>query len=615
MQFFPAQLSQAAEGLQLPSLSRSKTSGAEDGGFEALFERVAARANSSESKESAEDTARTLASIRNREARAARAAAKAHASAAESSEEAAQKAKDKLSGKAVTKEDFAALKDALSAYGFSDAEIATLQDRVNAGGLDWSSFLETLSAKAGPQAAFALRPGLTPELRENLASLFGKLGMSPEKSAKLLKGLEDGDLASAWEAVGSALQGLTRSQAASIDPKELRALSTALGLSASVQQKLTGMINGLAKGNFSKEQLTASLTAIGKDVTEMQALLDDDDTANLRERLAEVFKDSNRLETLARAGRHETKNVEQVRTLIEKAAKEGTDGMDPAERKAAQAAAQGAVQNAAKAMDGESLHDHPLHRTGDAGTNGGGTTAPQNGQAAANAKDQGTTQNGAQHNGAEQSKDEKSWNALWGRVGEQNEHTGKTDAATTRAEAAEFAAQQAVETARQSAEKASATLRQAKLSPESVLGQVKNGMMKTLAEGGKELTLRLDPPELGKLTVILQVHNKEVTATIRTENHEVSKAVGDQLSHLKASLEAQGLKVDKLEVQTELPRDASTRDWQGENSHNLAREREARERMRNRIRVLRSEGSGLVQEMQNVNGTARITHDGLDVFA
>ena len=46
---------------------------------------------------------------------------------------------------------------------------------------------------------------------------------------------------------------------------------------------------------------------------------------------------------------------------------------------------------------------------------------------------------------------------------------------------------------------------------------VESGVLNNVGQGRTQLTIRLDPPSLGQLTVSLQVKNDEVQAIIRTD--------------------------------------------------------------------------------------------------
>jgi len=129
---------------------------------------------------------------------------------------------------------------------------------------------------------------------------------------------------------------------------------------------------------------------------------------------------------------------------------------------------------------------------------------------------------------------------------------------------------------------------------------VENAFIQTMNNGAKQLTLQLTPEALGKLSVMLQVNGKEVSATIRAESADAAKVIAENIDIIKSSLESQGLKVDKLDVQTGLSGSNDYNNWAGQDQHNLAREREAMMAMRNHMRQMREESGVLAQDMQNV---------------
>ncbi|MCA1743103.1 MAG: flagellar hook-length control protein FliK, partial [Desulfonatronovibrio sp.] len=148
-----------------------------------------------------------------------------------------------------------------------------------------------------------------------------------------------------------------------------------------------------------------------------------------------------------------------------------------------------------------------------------------------------------------------------------------------------------------------------------VLDQVQNGMFKRLSEGRTQITLQLDPPSLGKIGVILQMHDKEVRATIRPSSPEVAQIVSDNMAKLKASLEQQGLRVNKIEVQTQMQENHS-QTWHGQEEHN-----KARDRMREAIRIAKLKGlDGPGDPGTGVDGAILMNSEtrdgpGLDLFA
>lgn len=74
--------------------------------------------------------------------------------------------------------------------------------------------------------------------------------------------------------------------------------------------------------------------------------------------------------------------------------------------------------------------------------------------------------------------------------------------------------------------------------------------------GGGSMQIRLDPPELGDMLVSIQIRDGVVTAAFQTTNEKASTLLSHSLTNLKASLEAQGVSVDRLHVQ-QTPKDSA----------------------------------------------------------
>lgn len=68
--------------------------------------------------------------------------------------------------------------------------------------------------------------------------------------------------------------------------------------------------------------------------------------------------------------------------------------------------------------------------------------------------------------------------------------------------------------------------------------------------GNTNMTLRLDPPSLGKIDMRLEVSENGVRAVMIAENREVKAALENNLDNLKNSLNQSGIKVDELSVAT-----------------------------------------------------------------
>lgn len=150
---------------------------------------------------------------------------------------------------------------------------------------------------------------------------------------------------------------------------------------------------------------------------------------------------------------------------------------------------------------------------------------------------------------------------------------------------------------------------------ERIFEQVERGIIKNAADGSKQITLRLDPPELGKLTLSLTVAQGELKAVIRTESAATTQVVSEQLAQLKQSLEEQGFKVSSLEVETRAQSHAGTDNWNGTEQHNQEREMLEQARFLRLARTRATEGETLAQSMQSIEQPASISASGLHIIA
>lgn len=150
---------------------------------------------------------------------------------------------------------------------------------------------------------------------------------------------------------------------------------------------------------------------------------------------------------------------------------------------------------------------------------------------------------------------------------------------------------------------------------ERIFEQVERGIIKNAADGSKQIILRLDPPELGKLTLSLSMAQGELKAVIRTESAATTQVVSEQLAQLKQSLEEQGFKVSSLEVETRAQSHAGTDNWNGAAQHNQEQEMLEQARFLRLARSRAGEGETLARSMQNVEQPASISASGLHIIA
>lgn len=159
------------------------------------------------------------------------------------------------------------------------------------------------------------------------------------------------------------------------------------------------------------------------------------------------------------------------------------------------------------------------------------------------------------------------------------------------------------------------------LSPQAA-AQLERGILTSMQDGTRQLTMKLDPGELGNVTVTLSVRNGEVNATIRPDRTETVQAINDQLHVLRNALEQQGLKVDRLEVQTQLQDNSFSQAWQDAAQHNAGQDQHARGAERERHRRLRrmrdgNEGTGpqAAEMAAAASNSPTLSASGLDIIA
>ena len=158
-----------------------------------------------------------------------------------------------------------------------------------------------------------------------------------------------------------------------------------------------------------------------------------------------------------------------------------------------------------------------------------------------------------------------------------------------------------------------------------LVNQVESGMLRTLRNGATSLELQLHPQELGTLNIVLTSYNGEVSARIIADKSETVEMLNHQLDTIRASLEEQGVKVEKVDVELR-QNDQENSDhfsWQDADSHNSWQEQDARQQTLSRIRNLASirnntanpEMTTLERSVHIMGRTAENAATGLDLVA
>ncbi|CAK7047612.1 MAG: hypothetical protein DELT_00894 [Desulfovibrio sp.] len=150
---------------------------------------------------------------------------------------------------------------------------------------------------------------------------------------------------------------------------------------------------------------------------------------------------------------------------------------------------------------------------------------------------------------------------------------------------------------------------------QEVFSQVEQGLLKQLSDGSRQMTLRLDPGELGQLSLLVTVKGGEVRALIRTDNAETTALLSEQMSQLRASLEEQGLKVAQLDVETQLPQDTTQDNFSGMEHYQQEQEMREQARFMRLAKLRREAGENLAQDVQSKSEEEEISPSGLHIIA
>ncbi len=153
------------------------------------------------------------------------------------------------------------------------------------------------------------------------------------------------------------------------------------------------------------------------------------------------------------------------------------------------------------------------------------------------------------------------------------------------------------------------------------LDQIEQAVLTASRNGTQRLEVALKPVELGAMTVVLTSRNGEISALIQPDKAETAALITQQAERIRAELENQGFRVEKVEVQTQLA-DQNGQNWQGAQQHNASRDMQARvldlERLRRLGRESRESSDsaqGLAHDMQIQSHTATLAGQGLHLIA
>lgn len=513
----------------------------------------------------------------------------------------------------MTREDLEAMRAGLKGYGLSQHEINEIESKISSTeGLTWGQFVRNLSEK---MRAASTATQISVVENQELQSFFQKLGYSPTQAKAQIKALSQGQAASVLAGVQNALAKLPQDRSLAMTERELTAFLNvslrASGLSRAADKQAAGISSQLSQavtqvaasgslpknvlqllGQFKEEAAQQAQSQATKDFKLVKLVGDTLKKSASRDDLwTPVDPEAQTQKILLQANSGVSKDIKegaeaQRNTAAAANSRKGNDApakqqsQQQSQQSKAEAAAEAAVKQPQEAkaapVQGESPDLQNAKRP-----------AAKAEVIAAHATERAEIKADSGKN----SGSENAWNEFFGKLSaEQNATLIRADGSKTQSFALFDTAQSLNTTSVAEAAKNAVLTRAA-------LNQLQNAVVSNQGQGRTQLTLQLKPENLGTLSVILQVKNKEVQAVIRAENQETGKMLAANLESLRQSLEEQGLKVARMEVQTGLSGNAGQDAWLGQENHNLAREQqEALTAMKMRWRIMTGDDTGLTQE-------------------
>lgn len=500
---------------------------------------------------------------------------------------------------------------------YTTAEVRKLAKKLQDDGVDADALRELLALADNPMgvtapdmllamASAVRKPArLTDDDMHKIASFVQRIDPDGTLGEGLLSDIRAGKTTQVWERILGAMQALDPNSALRLDRDELIALGKGLGLSNQTLNTMFKAFGGagsmdLAPGDF-QQFATAMQHELADRTARLEAL-----AQSFQKGLGPLAQEARmRTNAEASAAARSARSTEQSKVLIQDTVTRNglnrQDGEQPDET----------------SRDGVAANKD-LHTVGPAAARQRGDTAHEHGAQTGHERDGRAPAQGDSAKSAAKSAKQEAWEELIDRIRYRADTTGKATAAAE-LHAPVPGMQPVAASAAQHMAQAQVNL--PRYAPQ-VLQQVEQGLLSTLRDGGQKLELQLSPEHLGTLSVVLTVKNGEVSALLRPERSETAQLLTQQAEQLRAVLEQQGLKVDKVEVQTQM-QDGRNMNWQGMDQHNAARDQQARSEEQNHMlrmgRLRRVNSSDTLDRnmhngMHGVRNTANSAGGGLHII-
>ncbi|MFA9395020.1 MAG: flagellar hook-length control protein FliK [Halodesulfovibrio sp.] len=452
----------------------------------------------------------------------------------------------------ISADDFSAIEKKLEKAGVQKETLERLQEQAEDQSLTWDSLFGILEQTA----KFEFKPEvdtLSPDAQNRISSFLQQAGVDPTQTHDILKDLQAGKTDKAWNSISDVLKNADGTTELAITEEELLALGKGLQLDSNTLAKLKGMVTG------------PNSTMNSTDLKQLAALLDssiDAQSATGEKLLEEIKQQLNPLiakaienSDKASSGIHATKEESAAQILRADQATEKSLGfMQSVNSKESTTQAQ-PTANTADTQNGQATATAAAV-AGAAGAGSAGSDADSS---------PNSNQNGTGN----------TWMNFFNNIVVAD--PGSLGQSTT-ATMTDLLNQNV------SMKQTNAT----------ILEQIQNGVFRSLRSGVSQLSLKIDAADLGPLTVLVSTKNGEVAASIRTENPEAAKAVQENMHTLRASLEAHGLKVEKLDVQSGTQNHLNDQGWNDAEQHNAQQEAQQRFMAKQQFRQLKDTKEDLI---------------------
>lgn len=473
-------------------------------------------------------------------------------------------------------EDLQVLRDSLKKRGLTDDQLSSLEAMINSGQpMTMGTLVNALSGKSRSSAA------LTDEERPQLGSALRKMGFSQDEAQSLESMMDQGQNTQAMQLVNRRLRTMEPDTRVDLDKTEAKSLARGLDLSDKATESMMALFGKSDQINANKDGLTALLAHAGKELaakSEGARLLAKELQGAIGDTLSEAkFRKATALDSDARGSRKAERAETRIRDSL--TAKSNDLGPEALAERTRSLAREAGLQGDQDEMNAQDQQQHPQE-------DGKKALLTRKGSAeSADASPRETTR-------AERSGNE----SFAAQV------TAEGVFSTTNPPLSGAAGQPAG---------AARTMQQ------ELFSQVEKSMLRELSDGSRQITLRLDPVEMGQLTVQLTVRQGEVRAVIRTDNEETTAALAQQMEQLKSSLEEQGLKVTRLEVETRLADNSANPQWDNASQYNQEQESRDQARFLQLAKMRQEAGNDLARNMQNIsaNSAGQEEISGLHIIA